>query len=62
MGNPPKRRKYDVNKPVTSDVIGYIWEIHAIRTNIFILAQTVHYQNKPIKTAFIQAPNYNVMI
>ena len=41
MGNPPKWRKNDVNKPETSNVIGIIWEIHAISTTTFISAQTV---------------------
>ena len=43
MGNPPKWRKNGVNKPVTSNVIGYIWEIQAIIQKIFILAQTLYY-------------------
>ena len=42
MGNPPKWRKNGVNKPVTSNVIGYIWEIHAISTTFVISAQTLY--------------------
>ena len=41
MGNPPKWRKNDVNKPVTSNAIGFIWEIQANSTNISISAQTI---------------------
>ena len=38
-----KNRSFDVNKPVTNNVIGYIWEIQAISTNIFILAETLYF-------------------
>ena len=41
MGNPPKWRKNDVNKLITSNVIGYIWEIQAISTKIFTSVQTL---------------------
>ena len=34
MVNPPKWHKNDVNRPVTSNVIGNIREIHAISTKI----------------------------
>ena len=33
-----KRRKNDVNKPLTSNVIGYIWETQANNTNIFYIS------------------------
>ena len=33
MGNPPEWRQNYVSKPVTSNVIGYIWEIRAISTS-----------------------------
>ena len=43
MGNLKKWRKNDVNKPVTSNMIGYIWKIQTISTKMFISAQTLYY-------------------
>ena len=36
----------DVNKLVTSNVIGHIWEIQAISTKIFIPAQPIYSYSK----------------
>ena len=38
MGNPPKGRKFYLNKPLTSNVIGYVWEIQAIGTTIVYIS------------------------
>ena len=43
MGNPQQLRKFYVNKAQTSNLIGYFWEIQAISTKIYILAQSLYY-------------------
>ena len=42
MGIPLELRNFYVNKPLTSNVTGNIWEIQAISTKIFVLAQTLY--------------------
>ena len=45
MGNPPKQQKFHFNKPVTSNMIGKIWQIQAISTKMFfILAQSPYWR------------------
>ena len=38
LGNPLELRQNYVNKTITSNVIGYVWETQAINTYIFIFA------------------------